>query len=181
MWSGDINTSECPRCYNPIYSSPGSSTITIWTDGRFRLEYVNENNFGYMYLWDGFLPVSTMYMHDVCNRFKSTVEHLIKTSYTHSMDDEWNILAQEMLSKENSYTIYISYFQKRLSLSYSDAKILAIHFTGMGPEVIALKFAIDPEEVKKAFDRIMAAYTDCGIVVDDTIFTENPFAFYGSR
>jgi len=69
----------------------------------------------------------------------------------------------------------------RLSLSYEDARILAIHFTGMGPEAIAIKFGMDIESVKAAFDRIMSAYTDNGIVVDDTIFTENPFIYYGGE
>ncbi len=69
----------------------------------------------------------------------------------------------------------------RLSLSYEDARILAIHFTGMGPEAIAIKFGLDLESVKESFGRIMAAYTDNGIVVDDTIFTENPFMYYGGK
>ena len=69
----------------------------------------------------------------------------------------------------------------RLNLSYEDARILAIHFTGMGPEAIAIKFGLDTDSVKRSFDRIMTAYADNGIVVDDTIFTDNPFIYYGGE
>lgn len=153
--------------------------MTVWTDGRYRLEYVCRNNFGFLYLWSNEIPVTTMYMHDVCSRMKMTVDQLIHSASDGSMENEWEKLAHDMLAKENDYVVYINYFKMRLSLPYEDARILAIHFTGMGPEAIAMKLNMDLDDVKESFQRIMVAYSDSGIVVDDTIFTENPFKYYG--
>lgn len=179
VWTGPADTARCPRCYNLMSLDSRSASVTVWTDGRFRLEYVSRDGFGFMYLWDGSVPLTTMYMHDVCRRFGKTVEQMIHSTADGMMDDGWRELKDEMAATENSYVVYISYFRMRLSLSYEDARILAIHFTGMGPEAIAIKFGLDLESVKESFGRIMAAYTDNGIVVDDTIFTENPFMYYG--
>ncbi len=179
VWTDSIGTSRCPRCYNLMPLDDRSTTMAVWADSRYRLEYVSRDGFGFLYLWDGTVPVATAYMHDICKRFGMTVEQLVHSSSDGSMDDGWRELKDEMVAKENSYVVYINYFKMRLSLSYEDARILAIHFTGMGPEAIAIKFGMDLESVKESFDRIMSAYTDNGIVVDDTIFTENPFMYYG--
>ena len=48
----------------------------------------------------------------------------------------------------------------------------------MGPEAIALRFDRPIDEIRKAFDVIMASYTDNGIVVNDSIFTDDPIALY---
>jgi len=34
------------------------------------------------------------------------------------------------------------------------------------------------DRVKESFDRIMDAFADSGIAVDDSVFTENPFDYY---
>lgn len=41
-----------------------------------------------------------------------------------------------------------------------------------------MRFGMSIENVRKAFDRIMAAYADNGIVVDDSIFTDDPISQY---
>ena len=48
----------------------------------------------------------------------------------------------------------------------------------MGPEAIARKLSLDESMVSEAFDRIMDAYRDSGIIVDDTIYTNDPFSYY---
>ena len=93
-------------------------------------------------------------------------------------EESWTMLASEMYEHRDDYRGNITYFTRRLNLSESDATILAIHFTGMGPEAIAMRFGMSIENVRKAFDRIMAAYADNGIVVDDSIFTDDPISQY---
>lgn len=155
--------------------------MTLWSDGRYRMEYVCQDGFGYLYLWDGRVPVATMYMHVVCERFSMTIDQLIHSLSEKFMKDKLSELKDEMIARENSYVAYIDYFMKRLSLNFEDARILAVHFTGMGPEAIAIKFGLSQESVRLSFDRIMNAYSNKGIVVDDTIFTENPFVYYGNK
>lgn len=94
------------------------------------------------------------------------------------MDDTFGELVDYMYEHRDDYKQYIPYFKKRLNLSDTDSKILSIHFIGMGPEAIAVKFSIPYEKVKESFDRIMNAFADSGIAVDDTVFTENPFDYY---
>ena len=181
IWTDSADVSRCPRCYNILSQDGVTTSVTVWTDSRYRLEYVSRDGFGFLYLWDGTVPVATHYMHDVCKRFGRTIDQIIHSSAKGEMEDEWKELKDEMAAKENSYAVYINYFKMRLNLSYEDARILAIHFTGMGPEAIAIKFGLDTDSVKRSFDRIMTAYADNGIVVDDTIFTDNPFIYYGGE
>lgn len=72
----------------------------------------------------------------------------------------------------------MEYFRSRLGLSELDATVLAIHFTGMSPEAIALKMILDSEIIRVSFDRIMDAYSHAGIVVDDTAYTKDPKKYY---
>lgn len=106
------------------------------------------------------------------------IGQIIEAVNNKSMDNEWKELSEEMYADREGYTKYIDYFMKRLSLEKHDARILAMHFTGMAPEAIAKKFHYDEVDVFFAFERIMKAYSDSGIVVDDTIFTEDPFKYY---
>ena len=48
----------------------------------------------------------------------------------------------------------------------------------MGPEAISRKLGLEEDEVSRAFDRIMKAYSDSDILVDDTVFTIDPMKFY---
>lgn len=90
----------------------------------------------------------------------------------------WKGLAKYMLEHAEDYLNYVPYFMKRLNISEFDARVLSIHFGGMGPEAIAIKMGRTLADIRSSFDRIMAAYSDSGIVVDDTIFTEDPFGLY---
>jgi len=67
---------------------------------------------------------------------------------------------------------------KRLGLDDDDAIILSLHFTGMGLEAISLHLKRPLKDIRIAFDRIMKAYEDSGIVVDDSVFTDDPFQYY---
>lgn len=69
---------------------------------------------------------------------------------------------------------------KRLGLCEEGAEVLALHFMGFCPEVIAIRLQRPIRDIRTVFDRIMKAYSDNGIVVNDSIFTEGPIALYES-
>ena len=158
--------------------SAGSQTLDIWTDGEFILRYTSSNGFGFIYLWKNLEPVTTIYFHEACKQFDMNAEKFIDAINNKTMEDKFEKLAHTLYENRDNYLQYIPYFKKRLNLSDRDAEILSIHFIGMGPEAIAIKFGIPYDLVRVSFDRIMDAFSDSGIAVDDTVFTENPFDYY---
>lgn len=180
-WYAGIDGKKvCPRCGSKIslYDKMASTSMSLWKRDRFELTYVSENGYGCVYLWDDDIPIVCRYMNEVFTRFSMNIGQIIEAVNNKSMDNEWKELSEEMYADREGYTKYIDYFMKRLSLEKHDARILAMHFTGMAPEAIAKKFHYDEVDVFFAFERIMKAYSDSGIVVDDTIFTEDPFKYY---
>lgn len=171
---------DCPKCgiKNNIDNAHETELLEFWTNGRYKLKFTSDSGFGTIYLWDRDIPVTTMYFHVMCRDLNITADQFVIAVNNESMVEEWEELAKKMLKERNGYKKKIGYFEKRLSLTYEDAEVLAIHFEGMGPEAIALKFGMKYDDVKSAFDRIMAAYSNSGINVDDTVYTENPFDFY---
>lgn len=140
--------------------------------------YVVENGYGCVYLWDGDVPVACRYIHEVLSDLETTIGDIVRSVNDRTDEYNWEGLACDMRLRMHEHERYIEYFEKRLSLTYADARILAMHFTGMGPEAIARNLSLDISVVSAAFDRIMDAYRDSGIIVDDTIYTSNPFSYY---
>ena len=93
-------------------------------------------------------------------------------------DSLWRSVADDMMFHRDDYLDDVPYLSKRLNIIESDAIILAIHFTGMGPEAISVRFGLSLEDVSLSFDRIMAAFVDNGIVVDDSVFTDDAMSKY---
>ncbi len=154
------------------------TSMLIWKEGRMELTYVTENGYGCVYLWVDDIPIACRYIHEVLQKFGIVIGDLVRHVNEGDFRSEFRELALDMESRKDEHEGYIDYFMKRLSLSRNDARILAIHFTGMSPEAIALSLSYTDEEVEGAFSRIMAAYADSGIIVDDTIFTEDPIGHY---
>jgi len=171
---------RCPRCGKEAgatdYKDP--EKLEMWSEGTFRLVYESNSGFGTIYLWDGDMPVNTVYFHEMCRDFRMNADVFVAAINNRTMTDKWEYLAKEMHDRQYEYRKMIGYFEKRLCLIHEDAEVLAIHFKGMGPGAIASRFGMLPEDVKKSFDRIMDAYKRSGITVDDTIFTDNPFDHY---
>jgi hypothetical protein len=153
-------------------------SLDIWNDGKFFLRYIYTDEFGFIYLWERDKPVATMYLHELLRHIKINAEQFISRISDKSYMSRWREVSEYMYEHRNDYLANIPYFMKRLSLCEFDAEVLSIHFTGMGPEAIAVKFGLSSDEVRKSFDRIMAAYQDSGIVVNDSIFTNDPMSKY---
>ena len=170
----------CPGCGTraSFHDRIASTSMVLWNDGDSELTYVVENGYGCVYLWDDDMPVACRYIHEVLSVFDATIGDIVRNVNERTDRYDWKSLADDMRHGQNTYEKYIGYFEKRLSLSHADARILAIHFTGMSPEAIARKLSLAESSVFSAFDRIMEAYCDSGIIVDDTIYTRDPFVYY---
>ena len=87
-------------------------------------------------------------------------------------------IAEDFHHHRDDYKLNIEYFMKRLGLNSFDAEILALHFIGMCQEAISLKKGLPLKDARSSFDVIQATYEDSGIVVNDSIFTEDPIVLY---
>lgn len=170
--------SLCPNCGASVIYNDNVSSMDIWSCDTFTLRYISEGGFGFVYLMKDHIPAAAMYFHQLCRMYKISAEHFIDAINNKTMEKQWEELADKMYRERDDCLCNVDYFRKRLNLDEADAKILATHFTGMGPGAIALRYGVSYEAVRDSFDRIMAAFADSGIVVDDTVFTENPFDFY---
>lgn len=176
-WSTFEKRDVCPRCGKDA-SDASTTSIDIWTDGRFLLKYVFTDGMAFIYLWRDGIPVITIYLHDLLRRLDVTVNHVMSMFANPDYDDTWRMLAEDMYGHRDDYLGDVAFLSKRLNIGIQDARILAIHFKGMGPEAIAMRFKVPLDTVRAAFDRIMAAFVDNGIVVDDTVFTDDAMSYY---
>ncbi len=179
-WISKTMELVCPNCgkIKTPKTQIEEESFDIWSMDSFVLRYVYSDGFGCMYLWDDNDPIAAMYLQDVCRLLEITVENIVVSFKSNKETVQWEALYQHMYEHQNDYIEKIDYFMKRLGLCKFDATVLAIHFTGMGPEAISIHFRVPLEDIRSAFDRIMSAYADSGIIVDDTVFTENPFEHY---
>ena len=175
-WGAMEGSDTCPRCGRR--ESPDDRCFVLWSDGVFTLRYAFIDGFAFVYLWEDGRPVAASYFHDVCAELGVTRDGFVDALNRGSLKSVLRALSRRMFSRRFDYLEKVDYFMKRLGLSEEDAIILAVHFSGMGPEAIALYLKRSLRDVRLAFDRIMAAYEDSGIVVDDTVFTDDPFSFY---
>lgn len=176
-WSASEDSGACPRCGKPLGDQEGRSAV-IWTDGRLLLRYVYTDGMGFVYLWKDGKPIITVYVKDLLDRMGLTLNQLMSRIGNPDYAESWSVLAGDMYDHRDDYLGDVSFLSKRLSLDESDARILAIHFKGMGPEAIAMRFGMPLDAVRSSFDRIMLAFEDNGIVVDDTVFTDDAMSYY---
>ena len=168
--------SVCPVCGKARGS--GDRAFDIWSDGERSIRYVYTDDMAFIYLWVKDVPIATVYFKDLLNRLGMTASQMMGCISDPENGSIWGSLASQMYLHRDDWRDDVSYLSKRLNLCMQDAEILAIHFTGMGPEAIALHFGMKLDLVRKSFDRIMAAFVDCGIVVDDSIFTDDAMSMY---
>ncbi len=155
--------------------------MDLWSDGVQTLRYAYMDGFASVYLWEKGRPIASAYFHDICSGMGMTQQGFVDALNDGSIRAELRDLARGMRAHRFDYLEEVDYFIRRLGLSDEDAIILAIHFTGMCPEAIALYLNRPLDRIRPAFDRIMSAYENNGIVVDDSIFTDDPFRFYRCR
>ena len=179
-WKSTSEDAEvCPRCGTHLAKGGGNeSPVVFWSEGGMKMTYLYSYDQGCVYLWKDGIPRNAMYIQDLLKRTGLKLGSLIQRAYDPRYDGFWRNLADELYEQRDDYRSNISYFMKRLGLEETDAEILALHFIGMSPEAIALRFGKPIECIRKSFDVIMSAYSDNGIVVNDNIFTEDPISLY---
>ena len=177
--SADPSKGICPVCGMLSSSEDGSEKLTIlWEKGGLRLNYVFKDGIGCVYLWDGSYPVTCRYLNEVLDGLGMKFETLIKRAGSEAHGRFWESLAEDMMSRRDAYMENVPYFMKRIGVGRKQAEILALHFTGMSPEAISLRSKMSLKEVRTEFTRIQEAFSQSGIVVNDSVYTEDPISCY---
>ena len=181
--SAPTGTPVCPNCGIPVTRSSHDTldgSVTLWKEDEFKLSYTDLYDFGCVYLWKGGYPVNAMALEYVLSRNKTNLQTLISRISNPKSDAFWRGVADYMNEHKDDYRENIPYFKMRLGLNEDAAEILALHFIGFCPEAISIRLSRPVKDVRKEFDLIMKAYDDKGIVVNDSIFTEDPISLYES-
>ena len=175
-WSSTSQqSSTCPRCGKP---NPMDDAMDLWTLGRIKLKYVCDEGYNVIYLWEGDIPVASMYSHDFLSEVGMTAKTFAASIRSPEHVETWKRVARSMYDRRDSYKENIPYFMAKLDLCEFDATVLALHFTGMCPEAISIRMSLRPSEIRSSFDRIMQAYKDTGIKVNDSLYTPDPISYY---
>ena len=177
-WTGPDDWMICPRCGKSRPDDGSDQALEMWAEGGRSLRYVYSDGCAYVYLWEGDVPTAAMYFRDLLSRFGVNANQAMLRFGDPAYAPSWRSLADDMHEHRDDFLEDVPYFARRLNLDESDAVVLSLHFTGMGPEALAVRLGMPIDEVRGSFDRIMAAYVDSGIVVDDSIFTEDPVSKY---
>ncbi len=178
-WVASADSNKiCPACGMVLSDDKSERLIGFWErDGR-RLVYLFKDGIGCVYLWEGSYPVSCRYLDEVLDErgleFATIVRHAGNEKYGRF----WDSLMEDMISRRDSYRENIPYLKGRLGLNDGQAEILALHFTGMSPETIALRLGRSLRDIRSEFTRIQSAYSQEGIVVNDSVYTEDPISCY---
>lgn len=177
-WLGGRNDQTvCPRC-GMNRETVRTKCFEAWSDKTYCIRCAEDNGSKAVYLWKDDKPIASVYIHDLLKNNGITIN---KLSYRINNPDYfrfWKKIRDDMIQHSSDYEKFVPYFMKRLNLSEEESLVLSIHFTGMCPEAIALKLDISLTTIRSIFDKIMNAYSNNGIVVDDTVFTDDPFKFY---
>ena len=173
-------TIVCPRCGMFLSTKEGvvNGTIKLWSEYPFKLTYNDSNNSGCIYLWNKDYPEAAMNMPDLLSDTGLSLFNIMDRASNPDYSSFWKEIVTSLHEHRDDYKEEIPYFKKRLCLDDTDSEILALHFLGMGPEAISIRLSMTIKEIIVAFDRIMRAYSEGGIVVNDSIYTEDPFSEY---
>ncbi len=178
-WSSTQSTPVCPRCGMSKPNNEDDRQVVLWEGDGFKLTYLHKDEIGCIYLWKDGHPETASYLEEIMKRRGATLKRLVSMAGDPAYDGFWKELSGYMYEHRDDYKENIPYFMQRLGLDFELAEILALHFIGMCPEAIALKRGETIDVVRRAFDAIMKSYEDSGIVVNDSIFTDDPIALYG--
>ena len=177
------NTPICPNCGIPLNLLPTfalEGSATLWMNDSVKLSYTDLYDYGCVYLWHGDYPVAAIGLETFLKGTRLTVSDITTRALSIEYDGFWEGVADYIYEHRDEYQENIPYFMKRLGLCEEDAEVLALHFMGFCPEVIAIRLQRPIKDIRTVFDRIMKAYSNNGIVVNDSIFTEDPIALYES-
>ncbi len=184
-WVSDSEApAVCPKCGLPINRSSSDElvgSVTLWNGQSFKLAYTDLYDYGCVYLWNENYLETSVGIEKLLKINHITLTELIRRISDRRYDEFWWGIAAHMHEHRNDYLEYIPYFEQKLGLDAANSEILALHFIGFSPEAIAIRLGRPIKEIRQEFDRIMKAYLDNGIIVNDSIYTEDPIALYNSE
>ena len=177
--SADSSRKICPVCGIVSSSEDGSEKLLIlWEKDGMRLNYLFKDGIGCVYLWYGSRPETCRYLNEVLEDLGVKFGTLVNRAGSQAHRKFWESVAEDMLSRRDAYKENVPYFMRRLGIGLDQAEILALHFTGMSPEAISLRSRRPLKEIRTEFTRIQEAFSRSGIVVNDSVFTEDPISCY---
>ena len=169
----------CPECGLVLSEKGNSEKLTeLWENDSKRLNYLFKDGIGCIYLWDGPYPVSCRYLNEVLEESAMSFSSWIKHAMSERYAKFWNGVIDDMISHKDDYKENIPYLKGRLGLDEDVAEILALHFTGMSPEVISVRSNRTLKDIRMEFTKIQEAYNKSGIVVNDSVYTDDPVSSY---
>ena len=178
-WTAEREARVCPVCGLVLSGEDGSEkNTTLWDDGESKLDYLFKDGIGCVYLWKRGYPDSCEYLDSLLERKNLRYNTLVGRAMDDRYGDFWRGLAEDLHARRDMYAENIPYLAGRLGLDPGDAEILALHFVGMSPEVITLRLDMNIRDVRAAFTRIQDAYRRSDIVVNDSVYTDDPISCY---
>ena len=173
----------CPRCGLIVSEEDDASEklIRLYEKDKYRLNYLFKDGIGCVYLWEGSFPVACEYMDRLLRDLRLRFETFIDRVGSPRRKMFWDSVVEKLLEGKDAYRQNIPYFMERLGLDGRSAEILALHFIGMSPEVISLRFETTLKDIRTEFTGIQEAFSKSGIVVNDSVYTEDPISCYGDH
>ena len=181
-WMSEGDDRICPGCGLVIKKGDNSErNVVLWKDSEYRLNYLFKDGIGCVYLWKGNFPENCEYMDSMLDRLSLRYNTVMNRAEDLDYEQFWIRIVDDMHSRRDTYLENTPYLKERLGLDEYDAEILSLHFVGMSPEVIAIRLGVPLRDVRLVFTRIQEAYKKSGIVVNDSVYTEDPTSYYDAN
>ena len=170
----------CPRCGLILSEDEDVSEnlTSLYEAGAYRLNYLFKDGIGCVYLWEGSFPIACEYADRLAEGMKMSLDSFLRRVGSEKYNEFWDSVVKKLLEEKNAYRENIPYFMERLGLDGRAAEILALHFIGMSPEAISLRFGTSLKDIRAEFTKIQDAFSTSGIVVNDSVYTKDPISCY---
>ena len=142
------------------------------------MNYLFKDGIGCVYLWEGSFPIACEYADRLAEGMKMSLDSFLRRVGSEKYNEFWDSVVKKLLEEKNAYRENIPYFMERLGLDGRAAEILALHFIGMSPEAISLRFGTSLKDIRAEFTKIQDAFSTSGIVVNDSVYTKDPISCY---
>ncbi|MBR2255041.1 MAG: hypothetical protein IJ856_04405 [Candidatus Methanomethylophilaceae archaeon] len=170
----------CPGCGLVVCQDDASERLVpLWDDGTYRLCYLFKDAIGCVYLWEGRYPVCCEYMDKLIGRIGVRFETFLGRAGQRTYDGFWENVVNGMLERKDDYKGDIQFLTERLKITSFQAEVLALHISGMGPEVLSIRLGVSLKDIRKDFTIIQSAFDNSGILVNDSVYTDDPLSLYG--
>ena len=176
--SAASGTVVCPGC-GYLVNDRSERLVTLWEERGYRLNYLFKDSIGCIYLWKGGYPETCVYLEVLLRGIGMSSSRFFELAGCAESRDFWIGLMERMHEHRDRYLKDVLYFCGRLGINREESIVLSLHVLGMSPEAISIREGMPIRGIRRMFTRIQGAFADSGIVVNDSVFTDDPREFYG--